>query len=535
MNSLTAALVALALAPAGLAGELAFTTTTYPLSTGIGTEGAATLDFDGDGDLDLAVGNRHTGAASNNRLLLFENDGSGGLSVHSQLPLLSQPTDVQAGDLDGDGDADLVVGAFTPGNSFSVFLGDGAGGFGARTDHYVNAIPTGLALGDVDGDGDLDVVVSLRSIVDHHVGVAQNDGTGAFAGPFPRYEVAFGPADVLLADLDGDAALDVVSVDRNSNVVSALLNDGAGGLGPATSYAVGDAPNRAAAGDLDGDGDVDLAVSNGLSPFVTLWLGDGVGGFTARVDLPHSLQGYGLALADLDADGGLDIAMGVAFTDHVSLFRNLGGGAFAGSTTATTGYEPRTVVAADLDGDGKPDLASADDGIGGNASTSVLRNVTGAAQGSPFCPGDGTGGVCPCTPGVLGAGCASSATGGALLAATGTALFSADGFGLLVSDTTPDAPGLCVKGSTTLAGGFGNPIGDGLLCTSPELRSQILFADAAGSASLDDWRGQPFGSFPGCANVGAPTYYQWWFRDAASTCSGLGFNFSNGWEVTWLP
>ena len=37
------------------------------------------------------------------------------------------------------------------------------------------------------------------------------------------------------------------------------------------------------------------------------------------------------------------------------------------------------------------------------------------------------------------------------------------------------------------------------------------------------------------ANLGAPTYYQWWYRDPTNPCSGQGFNFTNGWCVTWLP
>ena len=60
-------------------------------------------------------------------------------------------------------------------------------------------------------------------------------------------------------------------------------------------------------------------------------------------------------------------------------------------------------------------------------------------------------------------------------------------------------------------------------------------ADAAGQASLADWRGQPFGTYPNAANLGAPTLYQWWYRDPTSACSGAGFNFTNAWTVTWMP
>ena len=63
----------------------------------------------------------------------------------------------------------------------------------------------------------------------------------------------------------------------------------------------------------------------------------------------------------------------------------------------------------------------------------------------------------------------------------------------------------------------------------------MVQADAAGQASLADWRGQPFGTYPNAANLGAPTLYQWWYRDPTSACSGAGFNFTNAWTVTWMP
>jgi hypothetical protein len=122
-----------------------------------------------------------------------------------------------------------------------------------------------------------------------------------------------------------------------------------------------------------------------------------------------------------------------------------------------------------------------------------------------------------------------------VLASVGNAIFSGDTFGLTVAGIPGAKPGLCVKGSTLLGGGNGNPIGDGLLCTNPELRSQVIVATAAGNVTMSDWRGQPFGTYLNAANVGAPTYYQWWYRDPANTCSGQGFNFTNAWAVSWQP
>lgn len=163
--------------------------------------------------------------------------------------------------------------------------------------------------------------------------------------------------------------------------------------------------------------------------------------------------------------------------------------------------------------------------------------LNGNNQGVGFCFGDGTGATCPCGgTSDPGKGCPNSCcSGGAELIALGNASISSDTFGFLGKRIPGGNAGLCIKGSTQLGGGIGNHVGEGLLCTSPQIRSQVVVSNGSGNVIMSDWRGQPFGTFPGAANVGAPTYYQWWYRDPSNTCSGQGFNFTNGWCVDWLP
>ncbi len=155
-------------------------------------------------------------------------------------------------------------------------------------------------------------------------------------------------------------------------------------------------------------------------------------------------------------------------------------------------------------------------------------------SGQATCFGDGTGTTCPCgNNGALGAGCASSSTTGAVLEGHGGATFGDDYFRLSVTGIPGIKPGLCVKGSTPLGGGMGILVGDGLLCSNPQIRSQVISSFFTGSLLMTDWKGQPFGTYPSAANMGAPTYYQWWYRDVDNTCSGAGFNFTNAWVVNW--
>lgn len=156
--------------------------------------------------------------------------------------------------------------------------------------------------------------------------------------------------------------------------------------------------------------------------------------------------------------------------------------------------------------------------------------------GFAYCFGDGGGTTCPCGSNAgSGEGCQNTTGAGAILIASGDAELSNDTFALAVLQAPANKPGICVKGSVQLVGGHGNQVGDGLLCTTPQLRSQVIVSDAGGSVIMDNWNGLPFGSYPAAANVGSSTYYQWWYRDPANTCSGQGFNFANAWCVFWMP
>ena len=53
-----------------------------------------------------------------------------------------------------------------------------------------------------------------------------------------------------------------------------------------------------------------------------------------------------------------------------------------------------------------------------------------------------------------------------------------------------------------------------------------------GATNFTDFNGAPFGSV---ANLGTATNFQFWYRDPGNTCSGAGFNLTNGWTVTYQP
>ena len=150
-------------------------------------------------------------------------------------------------------------------------------------------------------------------------------------------------------------------------------------------------------------------------------------------------------------------------------------------------------------------------------------------MGSAYCFGDGTGALCPCAAfGGAGEGCANTGGGGATLTGSGNACVQSDTLVFDVAGVPGAKPGLLLRGDSQIA----NPAGDGILCTAGGSQRSQVQVTAAGGTTFSDFGGQPFGAI---ANVGAPTNFQFWYRDPANTCSGGGFNFSNAWTVTYQP
>ena len=170
------------------------------------------------------------------------------------------------------------------------------------------------------------------------------------------------------------------------------------------------------------------------------------------------------------------------------------------------------------------------------AGSAVTFPLDGPGTGGPppaysnYCFGDGTGAICPCFNfGVAGEGCTNTSGAGATMNGSGTASFTGDTFALSIAGIPGSKPGLVLRGDNQVSA----PAGDGILCTSgSSQRSQVQMTSGGGTTSYADFKGAGFGSV---ANVGSATNFQFWYRDPANTCSGGGFNFSNGVTVTYTP
>jgi len=176
-------------------------------------------DFDGDGKPGIAAV-----AWSSDFFVLFRNQGNRRFrQIRYALP--PGPRDVVAADFNRDGRLDLSFTIYSS-NLVDVWLGDGKGGF--RLDQRFHAqghIPYHLKAGDLDGDGWLELVVGNRGPSDNVAVFHNRGGRFRFAGSFRPGTPKQGEAtadeirDVLLTDADGDGKLDLAAACHVSHKV----------------------------------------------------------------------------------------------------------------------------------------------------------------------------------------------------------------------------------------------------------------------------------------------------------------------------
>jgi len=372
MNSTTTRAATLAALLAASAATADFQVDVMPFPESDTMNGTAFGDWNQDGFLDIAVGQRHTGSQYNNNITLLINDGQGGYTEDAHLPGVAAMYDLDAADFDGDGVMDLVASNFSPGNSVSVYRGLPGGEFEPYDEYSVIAIGLRVTTGDVNGDGAPDIVAALRGVGLHAVGVLMNNGAGTFAPIVTYNDNVFNPSEVRLHDLDLDGDLDIISSNRGSGTITVFRNTGSGVFSQSSEvYPVSEETIGFTLIDFDNDGDLDVATASHLGP-IDLLVNTG-GAFAESVEIGDTLfWTTAIGSVDIDHDGNADLAITNNPRDHVQFLRNTGG-AFESGGTLTTGLQPNHVATRDLDGDGDEDLVISNDGLY-TGEVTVLKN-----------------------------------------------------------------------------------------------------------------------------------------------------------------
>lgn len=262
-------------------------------------------DIDNDGKIDLVVS-----FFDEDQVVWYRNLGNGSFSTLNLISSgLLRAGGVNAVDLDGDDDLDLVLGVSNGNGLYWVENIDGLGTFGTRItiDANISQART-QAIGDIDGDGDMDILTN--SVGSNYLSWFENvDGLGSFTTQHSIDPVGLYTNYVYLFEINGDGDLDILS--EKSDAV--IWRENLDGLGNFSSFMVIDDqtlnPSDAIAKDLDNDGDLDILSSFSTGNRVAWYENeDGLGGFGSQNIIDPDLQSpRTVHAADLDGDGDLDV------------------------------------------------------------------------------------------------------------------------------------------------------------------------------------------------------------------------------------
>jgi uncharacterized protein (TIGR03437 family) len=279
-------------------------------------------DFNGDGKLDLAVAD-----TSSNDVTILLGNGSGAFSAAPGSPFAAgaDPYSLAVGDFNGDGNLDLAVA--NAGHSVTVLLGNGSGGFSAApgSPFAAGSDPDSIVTGDFNGDGKLDLAVANAR--GDNVTILLGNGSGGFsAAPGSPFAAGSDPTSIALGDFNGDGKLDLAASNGDSNSVTVLLGNGSGGFSasPGSPFTVGSLPYSLAVGDFNGDGRLDIAVADATSNNIAVLFGNGSGGFSPAPGSPFvsGAEPYAVAAGDFNGDGKLDLAV-TSYFNSVTVLLNL--------------------------------------------------------------------------------------------------------------------------------------------------------------------------------------------------------------------
>ena len=313
-------------------------------------------DIDGDGDLDVVA------SGIDGKISWFENLDSGGtLWLEHEVGSLAYPYSLDTGDMDLDGDPDIVVVSATM-NRVSWY--ENPSGRGRSWAYHPIAIcdnPECARTADFDEDGDLDVAVAIWQ--DNEVAWYENiDGVGESWSKHPLKTSLYRPTSVWLDDMDLDGDIDILGEGNNWQILWWQNPQREGGLRWREHQVTGSFQyvNLVRSADLDGDHDRDVlakAYYDNISWFENV---DGGGNMWVEHEIESDLSfPDGLEIADFDDDGDMDFASTGKNGNELGWWENQGSAAGWDYHSISADFNVTGLGCGDLDDDNVDELIGA--------------------------------------------------------------------------------------------------------------------------------------------------------------------------------
>lgn len=336
------------------------------------------FDMDNDGDLDVVFGK------TSGQNVIWENNGSGVFTFSSGIgPVASTNTrKLFVFDIEADGDLDIV--SLENGANSVIYLNNGSGTFSTSASILTGAFSTMTgAYGDVDGDGDNDLVIAYNNpsssnpygvLIYKYNGSNFEVGAGSSVFSSSSPFCSFLANSINLVDYDGDNDLDIVLAESSPSTASRVYkNNGSGQFTTNFSVPVSGC-NSIAAGDVDNDGDIDFVygTTNGAKMFYN----NGNGTVSNSGQTISSGNIIDVNLADINNDGYLDAVIGLWTGNEVWRNTQNSSSLYVNSGLSLGSDYTYAIATGDVNGDGKVDIVFANSDGGGSQKSDLWINST---------------------------------------------------------------------------------------------------------------------------------------------------------------